>query len=87
MNYQKQPSAEVMSKFANNSIDIDKLFNIDYYAFPETFGSTAGPGGGIGGQAFSSFTVEAYVSDQGTVYVCNNIYRFSKEEFNFSWPR
>lgn len=84
MNYQKKAPDEVMAIFAKYDLPIS---NIDYYAYPYTFGSTAGPSGGVGGQAFSSFTVEAYVSDQGIVYVCNNIYRFSKEEFNLSWPK
>jgi len=33
---------------------------LSYYAWPQVFGSTAGPFGGIGGQAISTFTIEAW---------------------------
>ena len=36
------------------------FYNIEYYAFPEVFSSTAGAFGGIGGQALSTFTTEAF---------------------------
>jgi hypothetical protein len=31
-----------------------------YWAWPETFGSTAGPFGGCGGQQMTTFTIEAW---------------------------
>lgn len=35
--------------------------DLDYYAWPQRFSSTAGPFSEIGGQAISTFTVEAWV--------------------------
>ena len=43
---------------------------IDYYAWPQAFGSTAGPFGGIGGQAMTSFTIEAYANGREAVIFC-----------------
>lgn len=34
------------------------LHDTEYYAYPQTFGSTAGAHGGIGGAAMSTFTTE-----------------------------
>lgn len=39
----------------------------EYYAWPQTFGSTAGPFGGIGGQAMSTFTIEALVAGREAI--------------------
>ena len=33
------------------------MSSLRWWAWPEVFGSTAGPGGGIGGQAMTTFTV------------------------------
>ena len=45
--------------------------DFDYFAWPEVFGSTAGPFGGIGGQAISKFTIEAYAdSSRNAVVFC-----------------
>jgi len=57
---------------------------ISYYAWPQTFSNTAGPGGGMGGQTISEFTVEAYVCDGTgpTVYLCSGMFFFDDvEEF------
>lgn len=43
--------------------------HLSYYAWPEVFGSTAGPFGGIGGQAMSTFTLEAYANDVGQAVI------------------
>lgn len=44
----------------------------DYYAYPEVFGSTAGPFGGIGGQAMTTFTIEAWVCGKTAVLFCGD---------------
>ena len=45
--------------------------NLEYYAWPQTFGSTSGPFRGIGGQAMSTFTIEAW-ADASTAFIfCN----------------
>ena len=33
---------------------------LDYYAWPQVFGTTAGPFGGIGGATMTTFTIEAF---------------------------
>lgn len=45
--------------------------DVDYYAWPQTFGSTSGPFGGIGGQTISCFTIEAYAFAGDAVLFCN----------------
>ncbi len=42
-----------------------------YYAWPESFGSTSGPFRGIGGQAITTFTIEAWAGETEALYVCN----------------
>ena len=44
MNYQKEMPKEVIDIFKRAGID---CYDFDYYAFPEIFGSTSGPHGGI----------------------------------------
>ena len=41
-------------------LDSASCMDLDYYAWPQTFGSTAGPFGGVGGQAITTFTIEAW---------------------------
>lgn len=41
-----------------------------YCSWPEVFGSTAGPFGGIGGQAMTTFRMEAWMYDQWAVVFC-----------------
>lgn len=45
---------------------------LDYYAYPEVFGSTTGPFGGIGGQAMTTFTIEAWVCGKIAVLFCGD---------------
>jgi hypothetical protein len=58
---------------------------IDYYAWPQTFGDTSGPIGGIGGQAMSTFTVNAYVLNGSgpTLYVCAGMCYYEDMPFEF----
>lgn len=83
MNYQKETPKEVLDIFKRAGIESEY---IDYYAFPEMFGSTSGPHGGIGGAAMSMFTVEAYVcQDIATVYVCSGKYKLRKGKYVARW--
>lgn len=43
---------------------------LEYYAWPQVFGSTAGPFGGIGGQAMTTFTVEAWAFGPVAIVFC-----------------
>lgn len=81
MNYQNKAPGEVIELLRKNNV---QYFELDYYAFPQVFGSTAGPHGGIGGQAMSVFTVEAYVCDgEGpTVYDCAGKLKFHSGKFD-----
>ncbi len=83
MNYQKETPKEVLDIFHRAGID---CYDLDYYAFPEVFGQTSGPHGGIGGSAMSAFTVEAYVyQDIATVYVCSGKYKLRKGKYVARW--
>jgi len=84
MDYQKETPKEIIDILERAKV---KYFGIDYYAFPETFASTTGPHGGIGGASISTFTVEAYVCDGvgPTVYVCDGKYRFTKGKYKSRW--
>jgi hypothetical protein len=70
MNHQKKPEQFVVDIFADHGI----RDSLSYYAWPETFGSTSGPRGGIGGQAMTTFTIEVWVSDNATLYLCAGMY-------------
>lgn len=84
MNYQKEAPEEVIDMFRHHGIE---PFNLDYHAFPETFGSTAGARGGIGGAAMTTFTVEAYVCshENATVYVCDGVQKFARGKYKANW--
>ena len=83
MDYQKKTPKEVIDIFKRAGID---CYDFDYYAFPEVFGSTSGPCGGIGGAAMSIFTVEAYVcGDVATVYVCAGKFKLRKGKYIARW--
>jgi hypothetical protein len=84
MDFQKEPPEKVLDILKKEKVE---YLGLDYFAFPETFGSTAGPRKGIGGSAMSTFTVEAYVCDGigPTVYVCTSEYKFTKGRYQASW--
>jgi len=66
MNYQK----------IQDGISIDKASTVldtpteclSYFAWPQTFSSTCGPFGGIGGQTLCTFTVEAFWNGKDAVF-------------------
>ena len=80
MNYQKQIPDYINKIFNNRKV---QFMDIDYYAYPQTFGSTSGPCGGMGGNSISTFTVEAYVCDSvgPTIFVCCGMYMFDDSKF------
>ncbi|NET30658.1 MAG: hypothetical protein F6K19_01470 [Cyanothece sp. SIO1E1] len=84
MNYQKEVPKEVVEILKKQCIAYCWL---DYYAFPEMFGSTAGPHGGIGGAAMSKFTIEAWVVDGigPTIYRCGNRIKIKIGEYKQTW--
>jgi len=82
MNYQKEMPVEVEKILSDRNL---KPFDISYYAWPQVFSSTTGPRSGIGGQAMSAFTVEAYVCECGdgtyAIYLCNGMYLVEQGKF------
>jgi len=54
-----------------------------YCSWIETFGSTAGPFGGIGGQALTNFRLEAWVADHYAVVFCGDRILGVSDEFEF----
>lgn len=59
------------------------ISDISYYSWPQTFGSTAGPFGGIGGQMISIFQIEAYAFGQNAVLFCGGRIWKKIDNFNF----
>lgn len=69
MNYQKIDFNSDQVKEASEILDIPSEM-LTYFAWPQTFGSTTGPFPGIGGQAMSTFTIEAYSDGRDAVLFC-----------------
>ena len=45
---------------------------MQYLAWPQTFSSTAGPFGGVGGQAMTTFTIEAWEANDIAIIFCGD---------------
>lgn len=87
MNFQKKTPEDILNLLREMNI---KHHQVDYYAYPISFGDTAGPRGGVGGQAISDFTVECYVLNNSgpCVYLCNGMFIFKDEKFeSFKTPK
>jgi hypothetical protein len=50
--------------------DGSQLDDLEYHAWPETFGNTSGPWNGIGGSAMCTFTMEAYAGIERVLVFC-----------------
>lgn len=61
--------------------------SLQYFAWPQTFGSTAGPFGGIGGQAVSTFTIEAWWDGSRAVLFCGGRLLKITNHFDAARPR
>ena len=73
MNYQKIDFTSDQVKEAAGILDVP-IEMLMYFAWPQTYGSTAGPFPGIGGQAMSMFTIEAYWDGRDAVLYCKGRY-------------
>jgi hypothetical protein len=80
MNKQKKPDVSVEQAYAEIEAtfrgNYDGYFTdyFEYYAYPQSFGNTGGPfckPGGVYGQAFCTFTIEAWVCGKFAVLFCN----------------
>lgn len=56
---------------------------LEYFAWPQSFASTSGPFGGIGGQAITTFTLEAWSDGRNAAIFCNGKFLKIVEEFKF----
>ena len=66
---------KILQVFAANGVQACEE-EIDYYAWPQVFGNTAGPNGGIGGDAMTTFTVNAFHYNGTAVLLCGNKCKF-----------
>ena len=57
------------------------ISDLQYYAWPETFSSTCGPWPGMGGQAFCTFTIEAWTTEEKTYFFCNGKFIRTAKKF------
>lgn len=48
---------------------------LQWWAWPEVFGSTSGPRGGIGGQTMTTFQVVAFESNGKRIKWCSGIWK------------
>lgn len=62
-----------------------KIMDLSHYGFPKCFSSTAGPFGGIGGQAITTFQIDVFESaiDGRAAVFANG--RFWKVIDRFAW--
>ena len=82
MNYQRQPPEFIKDILEKHQIQYS--FNdYNYYAWPQTFASTAGPSSGMGGAALCDFTIECWVFGVSGPYICTcaGMYAFRDKYF------
>lgn len=80
MNYQKDredPRRQKAAEVLNTQPEY-----LAYYAWPQVFGSTAGPFPGIGGQAMSTFTIEAWFDQKDAILFCGDRMWMKVEDFD-----
>ena len=65
-------------KEAAEKLDTETQF-ISWYSWPETFGSTAGPRGGIGGQAMTTFQVHGFIGQEKALMWCCGVWRWWRD--------
>jgi hypothetical protein len=86
MNFQQKMPEEIINFLVDKikSKNIPPFNDYTYYAFPQTFASTAGPRNGFGGSAMSTFTIHVYELDNYfTLYSCSGCYILKEESFDF----
>lgn len=90
MNFQQKPTESILNVLKKKEL-LHLSDSLEYYAFPQLFGSTTGPSGGIGGQSMSTFTVHAWVYSgfyevpPFTIYECNGVVKVREGEYKGSW--
>ena len=79
---------EQFSKWAEENEGIKGSYwnMMTYCSWPEVFASTAGPFGGIGGQAMTTFRMEAWVwHDWAVVFCKGRIVRIGRFQIQAEW--
>ena len=67
----KEDAAKILKRFLPETPEDQIADQLNYYAWPEIFGSTCGPFHGIGGCALTQFTIEAWEILGRAVLFCN----------------
>ena len=62
-------------------------FYLEYFAWPQAFGSTAGPFGGLGGQAVTNFTLEVWSDGKDAAVFCNGKFLKVVEKFRLPFGK
>lgn len=83
MNLQSKRDSKEAAEAAE-MLGVDIVY-LEYYAWPHTFSSTAGPFGGIGGQSMSTFTLEAWAYGSSAVVFCNGRVIDRTDVFTREW--
>ena len=79
------PLLEYAAKYFDVAVEF-----VDWWSWPEMFGSTAGPGGGIGGQMMTQFQVFAFAADyteKKPLIYCAGRWRVWRNHPEQRWPR
>ena len=74
--FSDQIQKEIAEVFDKNGIEVIES-ELNYFAWPQLFGSTSGPKGGIGGCALTTMTVHAFEYAGAAVLVCSGILLFT----------
>ena len=74
-----------MRKFAEEVLGYPKE-RLEFFGWSQTFSSTSGPNGGIGGQAMTRFDVIAFldITSGRAVMFCSNVYK-KVDKFEKYW--
>lgn len=68
-----------MRKFAEEKLEYP-IERLTFFGWTQSFSSTAGPGGGIGGQAITPFDVVAFLNELNgdAVMFCSNVWKIKR---------
>jgi len=89
MRYRGETDINKLLEQASERLDNITPEFIQWWSWPEVFGSTAGPGGGIGGHMMTQFQVFGFQSDYGEkpILFCAGKWRIWRNFPEQRWPR
>lgn len=82
---QQQAYEQLVEVFGKDNVNYHSM---EYWAYPQTFSNTAGPfnyPGRISGQAFCTFTIEAWVDGKMAVIFCNDKLVAATDDWEGPW--